>query len=122
MQSKKSNNVLQKFISKSGVYTIAIVFLIGAIIYGVASLSSVFSTGFSADVFLFPVMFMKRIIPNTLFIVVIFVFLIVYGLKHKKLWYLIPVAIFLLGFYWLNINNSVYKAYVKRFIEVEEKK
>ena len=120
MESKKQPKEQRKFVSKSGIYAIAILFFLGIIVYNAANLSSIFSTGFSADVFVYPLMFMKRLIPNTLFILVVVVFLVVYGIKHQKLWYLIPVAIVFVGLYWFSINNSVYKAYVKRFMTTQE--
>ncbi len=120
MENKKPQKEQKKFISKSGVYAIAILLLLGIIVYSAANLSSVFSSGFSGDVFLYPLMFMKRLILNTLFILVIVICLIVYGTKHQKLWYLIPLAVVLIGLYWYSINNSVYKAYVKRFITSQE--
>jgi len=122
MESKNSSNILDKIISKGGLYTIAILFVISVIVFSVANLSSVFSTGFSTDVLLYPLMFMKRLIPNTLFMVVIVGGLVFYGIKHQKLWYLIPVSIILIGFFWLSINNSVYKGYVKTYMSAEEKK
>ncbi len=121
MDNKKQPKEKKKYVSKSGVYTIAILFLIGVVMYNIANLSSIFSTGFSGDAVMYPLMFMKRLIPNTLFILVVVIFLIVYAVKHEKLWYLIPVAIVFVGLYWHSINNSVYKAYVKRFITSQEK-
>ena len=100
----------------------ALLFVIGVVIYSTANLSSVFSTGFSSDALLYPLLFMRRLIPNTIFILVIVTGLVFYGIKHEKLWYLIPVSIILIGFFWLSINNSVYKAYVKTYISAEEKK
>ncbi len=119
MEDKKISDILAKIISPAGLYTIAALFVVSVVVYSVANLSSVFSSGFSTDVFLYPLMFMKRLIPNTIFMVIIVVGLVFYGIKHKKLWYLIPVAVILVGFYWLSINNSVYKAYVKRYLSQE---
>lgn len=120
-QKKVEKKDTRAVLVKSLVYGAAILFLLGAILFGAYRLSTVFSSGLSADVFIYPLMMIKKLIFGTLIITLIIIVLIVYGVKHPKLWFLIPVGILLVSFYWLSINNSVYKAYVKKFIAGQEK-
>lgn len=99
------------------IYTLSVLFVIGGAIYGALNLSTIFSGGFSSDVFVFPLMMMRKILFSTIFITLIVVALIVYGIKKPKFWYSVPIAITLIGFFWLKINISVYKAYIDKFIK-----
>lgn len=119
-QKKEATNEKNMMLIKIAVYAVAILVLIGLALLGPYKLSSVFSSGFSSDVFIYPLMMLKKLIIPTLLIFIIIGVLVVYGLKHEKLWFMIPIGIILLGFYWYSINNSVYKAYVKRFLTTEE--
>ena len=97
------------------VYGAAVLVFGGSIWYGAHLLSSAFSGGFSGDVFMYPLMMVKKMLISTLLMLAIVAGLFVYGIKHKKLWYLLPIGIMLLGFYWYSINSSVHKAYVSRY-------
>ena len=119
-QKKEATNVKSMKFIKIAVYTAAILVLVGLATLGPYKLSGVFSSGFSSDVFIYPLMMLKKLIIPTLLIVLIIGALVVYGIKHEKLWFMIPIGIILLGFYWYSINNSVYKAYVKRYMTTEE--
>ena len=110
---KKTDNKLIKPI----VYALSVLIVIGSIIYGMISLSSIFSSGFSVDVFIFPLLMIKRLLPTTFFIIIITILLIIYGKNKPKFWYAIPIGIALIGIYWFIINITVYKAYVERFIK-----
>jgi hypothetical protein len=120
-RSKKTKFTAESPIVKAAAYAAAVLLLAGIIWFSAYRLSTVFSSGFSADVFVYPLLMLKKMILSTLVIAGIICALVFYAVKHKKLWYLIPVGILFLSFYWYSINASVYKAFVKRYGTNQEK-
>lgn len=117
MAKKEIDPAKKLFLIKISVYIITALFLVGSISYGVYKLSSVFSTGFSTDVFVYPLMMARRLFLNTLFTIVVGTGLVIWGLRNAKFWYLLPIGTFMIAFYWLKINLSVYHAYYEKFLK-----
>lgn len=104
---------------KPMVYTTGSIIVAGVFVFCAYLLSSTFSGGFDASVFIYPLRMMmwKKAILITLLIIALAAGLIVYGVRTPRCWYMVPLGITLIAFYWLKINLSVYGAYVDKFVK-----
>lgn len=108
MQKSKASKKPFPIKIKPAIFTLSLLFIIGAIIYGIIGLSSVLPSGFSAEVFFTPLRWIQQILlwPTIVF-AILSALLIIRGATNQRLWFLLPTGIIITGIYWLTMNIMV---------------
>ena len=105
MESKKISKKSPLLNVKLSIYILSIAILIGSVAYGLIGVSSALPGGFGVEAILTTLRLIREMfLWPTIVFVIIGLLLIYKGAAAPKMWYLSPVGIALISFYWLIMN------------------
>ena len=109
MKKESIGKKINKVPLEKSIYIISIAFFVCIAIYSAFSLTNILPGGFSSEVFMSPVLMILEFIPMPVNIIVLLIIIVVIvaGVRNSKLWYLLPVGIFIISMYWFVSNLLV---------------